>query len=275
VEQKAGKARAGGDGAKRRKLAKKEKSRDKIKEKQKQKTLAIRTTPSKPLELSTPSPGSPGPWTAELDKTFAEDPEVAETYNLRSMGSAKAALLFGATTVVPTASPTVATTAATNAVSNAAATDDGGNLDMSDTASEASGKRNKGSWTEKEKAYLVDCVTASHQAGHRGEALWSHVYPNMVALGVNRPLGGMRNIWLRELREQANLDERRRQNASKMRTAIQKSKKEKEAEKAANAGAEDAEMKDGEEEKEEMEVAAALAMMPIKPIACRARGKSV
>jgi hypothetical protein len=259
LEQAAAHATAEGDAGKKKKAARNQRSHGKAKQKQKQKqkTLTIRTTPSNLLHMSTPSPGTPKPWTAELDEAFAEDPEVAETYSLRSMASAKAALRLGAT--------------------NAATTDDDGDFEMSDIVSEPSGNRNKGSWVTEEKSHLVDCVTASYNAGLRGEVLWSDVYPNMLARGVNRPLGGMRMTWLRELRQQVNIDERRRQNASKMRTAVQKSKKEKEAESAA---AVDMKQEDGEEVQKEMDAAdaAALALMPIqpaKPVACRARAKSV
>jgi hypothetical protein len=101
----------------------------------------------------------------------------------------------------------------------------------------------------------------------------------------------MKNTWLRGLREQTGIDERRRQNADKMTTAVQKSKKMKEAGKAAaendemnkedgdgvegrvGAGAGDGKMKQGEKEK--MDASAALATMPTKPIAGRARAESV
>jgi hypothetical protein len=273
VEQAAAKTTAKDEEAKRKKQERNQKSHAKAKQKQKQKqkTLTINTTPSKPLDMSTPSPGTPKAWTAELDKAFAEDPEVAETYSLCSMVSAKAAVLRGATNVTPNTR--------TNAARNAATTDDDGDDDdfgMSDVVSEPGGKRNKGSWTEEEKAHLVECVKVANAAGLSGEALWNHVYPNMLARRVHRPLGGMRMTWLRELRQKENVDERRRKNANKMRTAVQKSKKEKEAEKAAG---QEATMKDEEEvqrEKKERDAAdaAALATMPTKPVACRARAES-
>lgn len=64
----------------------------------------------------------------------------------------------------------------------------------------------------------------------------------MLARGDKRPWGN-ENTWLRGLREQTGVDERRRQNADKMTTAVQKSKKMKETGKAA---AENAEMNKGE-----------------------------
>jgi hypothetical protein len=262
VQQAAADATAD-DAAKKKYMSRIQRSNAKARHKQKQKTLTIRTTHSKLLDMSTPSPSTPKPWTAELDKAFTEDPEVADTYSLRSMASAKAALRLHGTNAATHISTT-----------NAATADDDGDFEMSDVVSEPSGKRNKGSWTAEEKSHLVDCVTTSYNAGLRGEVLWSDVYPNMLARGVNRPLGGMRMTWLRELRQQVNIDERRRQNASKMRTAVQKNKKEKEAEKAI---AQDVK-RDDEEVQKEMNAADALAMMPIQPVtplACRSRAKSV
>lgn len=101
----------------------------------------------------------------------------------------------------------------------------------------------------------------------------------------------MKNTWLRGLREQTGVDERRRQNADKMTTAVQKSKKMKERGKAAAENAEmnkgegdrvkrrvgasagDGKMKQGEKEK--MDAAAALATMSTKPIPGRSRAESV
>ena len=182
----------------------------------KQKGLVIRT-PSKHLEMSSPSPVTPKPWSDELDKTFVHDPGVAETYGLASLAFAKVALHRR---------ETIATT---NVVTKPATTKDGGDFEMSRAASKRIDKRNKDSWTWEEKDHLVACVTASQQANLRGEDLWDDVYPNMLARGVKRPIGGMKNTWLRGLREQTGVDERRKQNADKMTTAVQKSKKMKEA----------------------------------------------
>jgi len=89
--------------------------------------------------------------------------------------------------------------------------------------------RNKGngSWSKEEKDELVQFATECHALGHRGENFWDCVKDKMAARGVPRPVGGMRMVWLRGLREETQIDERRRQNSSKMRTAIQKSRKEK------------------------------------------------
>ena len=231
-----------------------------------------------------------------MDKTFADDPEVIETYSLRSATSAKAALRFRAA-----GSPS---NAAGTATITTAATDDDGDLRMSDAASEPIAKRNKGSWTQDEKDHLIACVKASKAAGLCGELLWNDVYPSMVARGIDRPLGGMKNTWLRGLREQTGIDERRRENSSHMTTAVQKPKKQKETERAAAGDAKTGEtgevampgkkkkskqtasarkQKEAEEEEaretkkteEEKAFAAAMAVMPIEPIALRFRATSV
>ena len=197
------------------------------KQKKKQQPLTISTTSSGYLDMSTPSPGSPNAWTAELDKTFVEDPEVIETYSLGSATSAKAALRLRAASD--------ANNALASAKKKTPANDDDGDLEISDPASEPT-PMTKGSWTEEEKNHLITCVTASKAAGHCGELLWNDVLPRMLALGVNRPLGGMRNTWLRGLREQTGIDERRRENPDNLTTAVQKPKKQKDAEKAAAKG---------------------------------------
>lgn len=272
-------ATAKGDDPRRKKFVKNQTSRAKVKQEPKQKDLTIHTTSPKPLEMSLPSPGTPKPWTTELDKTFAEDPEVAETYGLDSLASAKVALRRRGTITK------------TNAATKTATTKNDRDFEMLQAASKPIHKRNKGSWTREEKDHLIACVTASQQANLRGEDLWDDVYPNMLARGVNRPVGGMKNTWLRGLREQTGIDERRRQNADKMTTAVQKSKKMKETGKAAvenaemnkgegdrverrvGAGAGDGKMKQGEKEK--MDAAAALATMSTKPIPDRSRAESV
>jgi len=170
-------------------------------------------------------------------------------------------------------------------------TRDDSDFEMSQAASKPIRKMNKGSWTQEEKDHLIACVTASQQANLRGEDLWDDVYPNMLARGVKRPVGGMKNTWLRGLREQTGIDERRRQNADKMTTAVQKSKKMKEAGKATASNAEmnkregdgverrvgpgagDGKMK--QDEKEKMDAAAALATMSTKPIPSRSRAESI
>ena len=130
--------------------------------------------------MSSPSPGTPKPWTAELDKTFAEDPEVAETYGLGSLASAKVALRRRGTI---------------------ATTKDDRDFEMPQAAPKPINKRNKGSWTREEKDHLIACVTASQQANLRGEDLWDDVLPNMFARGVKRPIREMKSTWLRGLRE--------------------------------------------------------------------------
>ena len=234
-----------------------------------------------------------------MDKTFADDPEVIETYSLRSATSAKTALRLRAASSAINVAVSATTTTAT--------TDDDGDLEMSDAASEPIAKRNKGSWTQDEKDHLIACVKVSKAAGLCGELLWNDVYPKMVARGVDRPLGGMKNTWLRGLREQTGIDERRRENSSNMTTAVQKPKKQKEVKKAAAADTKMGEIgefatpgkrKTGKqsaaarkqketEEKEAVEArekkkaeeekafAAAMTVMPIQPIALRIRATTV
>jgi uncharacterized protein YndB with AHSA1/START domain len=170
-------ATAKGDDLRRKKFVKNQTSRAKVKQKPKQKDLTIHTTSLKPLEMSSPSPGTPKPWTAELDKAFAEDPEVTETYGLGSLSSAKVALRRRGTI------------ATTNIATKTATTKNDSDFEISQAASKPIHKRNKGSWTREEKDHLIACVTASQQANLRGEDLWDDVYPNMLARGVERPVG--------------------------------------------------------------------------------------
>jgi len=90
----------------------------------------------------------------------------------------------------------------------------------------------------------------------------------------------MKNTWLRELREKTGIDERRRENSEKMRTALQKPKKQREAEKAAANDAKKGELEEAatslrQKTAEEKQAAAALAMMPSVPLALGARAESV
>jgi len=183
----------------------------KLKKKDKE-FLTVCTTPvPKPLQLSTPSPGTPKPWTAELDQSFVHDPETSSTYDLSTLASAKRSLRVGLVGVV---------------------VDNDSGFELSDESTTTTKKVQKrvagkkgGSWTKEEQDHLVEVVTETHKAGLRGENLWTDVHPRMVARGVDRPIGGMRMIWLRELRRKTMLDERRKANSAKMQTAIQKSRK--------------------------------------------------
>jgi hypothetical protein len=192
--------------SRRKKFAKNETSR----------ATAKQITKQKNLEMTSPSPGTPKPWTTELDETFV-DPEVVETYGLVSLASAKVALRRRETN------------ATTNIGTKPTTTKDGNDFEMSRAASKCIDKRNKDSWTWEEKDHLIACVTASQRANLRGEDLWDDVYSNMLARGVKRPIGGMKNTWLRGFREQTSVDERRKRNADKMTTAVQKSKRMQEA----------------------------------------------
>jgi hypothetical protein len=187
-------------------------------QKRNQKIPTVGTTQTTLVDVSTLTQGTPKPWTAEVDGTFVADPDVAESYKLHSVASAKATLLHRETSA--------ATDPPTNGSFKMPSTCDGydGNFEISHALAEPGGKKGKVGWTAEEKAHLIQCVIASNNAGLSGESLWTDVYPKMLARGVNRPLGGMRMTWLRELREQANIDERRRKNASKMKTAVQKRK---------------------------------------------------
>jgi hypothetical protein len=73
------------------------------------------------------------PWTAELDKTFAEDPEVAETYGLGSLASAEVHLRRRGTI------------ATINIATKTATTKDGTDFEISQAAFKPTHKRNKGS----------------------------------------------------------------------------------------------------------------------------------
>ena len=140
-----------GDDLRRKKFVKNQTSRAKAKQKPKQKDLTVHTTSPKPLEMSSLSPGTPKPWTAELDKVFAEDPEVAETYGLGSLASAKVALRRRGTI------------ATTNIAMETATIQDDSDFEMSQAASKPIHKRNKGSWTREEKDHLIACVTAHNK----------------------------------------------------------------------------------------------------------------
>ena len=102
--------------------------------------------------MSSSSPGTPKPWTAELDRMFAEDPKVTETYGLGSLASAKVALRHRGTI------------ATTNLATETATTQDDSDFEMFQAVSKPIHKRNKGSWTREEKDRLIACVTASQQA---------------------------------------------------------------------------------------------------------------
>jgi hypothetical protein len=66
------------------------------KQKQKQKHPTVSTTLPKLVDMSWPSSGTSKLWTAEVDGSVVEDPEVAESYSPLSVASARATLLHGA-----------------------------------------------------------------------------------------------------------------------------------------------------------------------------------
>ncbi len=111
-------------------------------------------------------------------------------------------------------------------------------------------KKSKGSWSEEEKEKLIQSAKECHELGLRGDPFWDCVKPKLAARGVPRGLGGVKSMWLRYLREETKIDERRKQNANNLRTAIQKSTKEKAAEKAKQDENEIMENADSEAETE-------------------------
>ena len=70
--------------------------------------------------------------------------------------------------------------------------------------------KSAGPWTDKEKQHLIEVVTdiVNVQDVH-GDAVWELALPAMRARGVDRVLGALRMVWMRELREVTGVDERR------------------------------------------------------------------
>lgn len=81
---------------------------------------------------------------------------------------------------------------------------------------------NKNSWTDEEDGILIECMTELIEARNlSGNPVWEGLEPLLKVRLSHRCIGGARNRWMRGLREETNLDERRKKNATKMTTAVQ------------------------------------------------------
>ncbi|KPI39780.1 uncharacterized protein AB675_3497 [Cyphellophora attinorum] len=89
---------------------------------------------------------------------------------------------------------------------------------------------NKFSWTTEEDLILVEVMRELYNEGLVGQPLWDQCEIRLKARGCDRVMGAARNRWMRGLREEYNLDERRKKNANKMTTAIQVGKSERDPE---------------------------------------------
>ena len=83
---------------------------------------------------------------------------------------------------------------------------------------------NKNSWSTEEDLLLVEVVRKLYNKGLAGQPLWDQVEIELRELGCKRVMGAARNRWMRGLREEYQLDERRKKNAGKLTTAIQVAK---------------------------------------------------
>ena len=88
-------------------------------------------------------------------------------------------------------------------------------------------KKSAGPWTEEEKQHLIEVVAdiVNVQDVH-GDAVWELALPAMQARGVDRVLGALRMVWMRELRGVTGVDERRKdRKQAGLVTAVQGSRK--------------------------------------------------
>jgi hypothetical protein len=151
------------------------------------------------------------PWSADLEKAFANNPDNLKDLDLGSLEQAQAALrnLAEAPLGRPKSPPRDGT---------------GTQQDRWGRTVTSAGTLktpNSRSWTEAEEKHLKEVVEECVAQGLSGEPLWRAAHPKLVKRGVNRPMGGMKMRWCRGLREETKIDERRKKNDRKMVTALQ------------------------------------------------------
>ena len=150
------------------------------------------------------------PWSADLEKAFAAGSENVKDLDLGSLQQAQARLRAMAKIPLrqPQPPPIV----------------DGEEDDDYSPVYTAAGTLrtpNARSWSDVEEQHLKEVVEECVDAGLSGEPLWRAAHPKLLARGVNRPMGGMKMRWCRGLREETQIDERRKKNEKKMITALQ------------------------------------------------------
>lgn len=178
--------------------------------------LSIKTSAS-PLPMSTPSPVNLKPWTADLDKSFVNDPDNQKDFDLTTLERAKESLRTR-----PVRSAT-RSRSRSNPTGNLNA--HSGQANSWPHARPATGTLGKGNWSKAEEDALSAVVKECVDAGLAGEPMWAAAHPRFLAMGFHRPIGGMKMRWCRGLRLKTKIDERRRKNEAKLLTALQASKK--------------------------------------------------
>lgn len=148
------------------------------------------------------------PWSADLEKAFTQNPDNIKDFGLGSLDQARATLL--ALSEAPVGPPNLPLTAPLQ-----------DRFGRPITPAGTLKTPNARSWTAEEEQHLKEVVEECVSEGLSGEPLWRAAHPRLVARGVNRALGGMKMRWCRGLREETQIDERRKKNNNKMLTALQ------------------------------------------------------
>ncbi|KAL9108056.1 MAG: hypothetical protein Q9227_007162 [Pyrenula ochraceoflavens] len=90
----------------------------------------------------------------------------------------------------------------------------------------STGKPRGKPWSEKEAAIFKSVMEEFTAGGkHVGEAQWIEITARMNALGVHRPVGGLRMAWCRRFRAEFDIDERFNKNKKHLVTSCLSTKK--------------------------------------------------
>jgi hypothetical protein len=163
------------------------------------------------MRLSAASPSvNLHPWSADLEKNFVSNPD-----NIRDLGAKvgsveEARATLRALSNYPIGAPVPPASAPLQ---------DRWGRPL--TAAGTIKTPNSRSWTAEEEKQLKEVVGECVAEGLSGEPLWRAAHPRLLARGVNRAMGGMKMRWCRGLREETQIDERRKKNSNKMISALQ------------------------------------------------------
>ena len=173
--------------------------------------LAVETAQRRDVPIPIPTP-TVKPWTADLDKSLTGDPDNIHDLNIETLDSAKKTLRQRAAQKL--GKPEAPAPSVRN----------GTVVTMP----------NKNSWSSAEDAHLIAAMTEASAEGLSGNPLWDAVMVKLADRGIHRKLGGARNRWMRGLRQETMIDERRKKNPNKLTTAVQAPKAERDSKPPSN-----------------------------------------
>lgn len=169
------------------------------------------STSDQVIPISEPSPFDLKPWSADLEGKFNKDSDLLQDFGVTTIDEAKAAVR--ARPIGPL--EPLATESQQRTTEHDGLAGDLPSAANASTTSAAKSKKNawRKPWSEHEQQALGEVMEeVVKNQNLKSHACWTAAHQLMRSRGINRPLGGLRMVWSRGLRERSEADERRKAN---------------------------------------------------------------